>query len=171
MRCYIRKVESLAMWEAGKECKNIPSHQHAMRYALDIKEGRGAPSFWLAENQQCLEKIVLGMLLAKKVRKPENIRVLRFEEDCFNFEGLSLINEVDPKFPIPTMQQLHYVLRPANDKTIYTIVMKLLECNGSFKEFHKSRTIGNLPNIVELARKYLGEVGEEYREIALRLVQ
>ncbi|AFZ15597.1 hypothetical protein Cri9333_4831 (plasmid) [Crinalium epipsammum PCC 9333] len=171
MNCFIRKIQSLAMWQEGKDAKQILSPLHAMRYALDINKGKGKPSFWRATNEEELEKIVLGMLLMMNINQIDSIRIISFGEECFSGNQGKLSNKEDPSFPIISVRKLHYELNPANETVILPIAETFLSCKGECKEFHKNKTKNNVLNMGEILKKYLNDVSDEYKEKALKLLK
>lgn len=159
---YYRNVDSLSRWKAGREARAIPSRECASAYLRELKRGTGFPSLWLAETDEDLEKIALGILLRKG--HLDNIRLVGFNQECFSEVGVNVEQVIDHEFPVITVCHLHYELLTLEDAKLEAAIEIFLKGSGDFKEFFKANL--KFSNMRSIAAKHINEVSEIYKKKA-----
>jgi hypothetical protein len=161
---YYRSLSrSAAIWREGKDIKNFPSETSKKNYLANMKEGRGFPSIWMSSNNEDLEKIALGLMLCKK--SLDKIEFIGLDKCCFEKTKINIVQAPDLQFPLPSVSHCHHELRIDNDADLDTNLMDSIElflhCNGDIKRFPRSADSVTDPSILNIAKKYIGEISGE----------
>jgi hypothetical protein len=156
---------SPAIWQQGKSQKLLPSDFNENDYLRHMKEGKGFPSFWLADTDEDLERIALGILLCKG--SFDKVELLGFDEFCFVKAGINIKRVPSPDFPLQSVRDNHYELCINNndDNKLIISIEIFLECYGCCKKFEKKGSISNNQrmNMFDILHKYKEQiVGDNY---------
>jgi hypothetical protein len=174
---YYRSLsKSPDIWNKGKEVKSFPPDVERETYLSHMTQGKGFPSIWMSSNDDDLEKIALGILLGRD--DLQKVQLIGFDPCCFDKTEINVVHAPNPKFPLPSVANLHYELQidtGINLNTSLTESIELyLQCNGNFKRFLDKKDAKSpkepdkvIPSMMSILKKYIGEIsGENYKRKA-----
>lgn len=175
MRYFIRKVSSLGMWQPSKKQGDFPTMDHKKQLIHDItKDKFESPSYWLAHDEQEIERVVSGLILLNppKPNKLKNFRFIAFEEMCFLTESgeLLLLQDRDEAFPIASLEEHHYIFKPEASRN-ELILARIIQCHGFLGEYRKKPVGSSDKSLQDILKECVEEVKDEYKSKVIELTE